>query len=145
MSGNSAGALRYFLLNAAIGDIGINLFTFKPGILRACIQGFGRNGRAHGIGVSLAERSGGILYSAFKVHFGMTGSGSSPLAELFQLIQCKASDKSQFRIKHRRHVTGIKEETVATFPRRLIGIEYQKFRIEYIDKIRAAHGTAGMA
>ena len=126
VSRDASGALRDFLLHAAVGDVGIDAFALKAGVARAGVKGFGGDGRAHGVGVPLSQRAAGILDAALGAYFRVTRRARAPLAEVFQVVYGVVPDKCQLRIKHRRHVAGIQEETVATSPCGTIRVEVKE-------------------
>jgi len=72
--------------------------------------------------MSLSQRTGSVFDAAHDVAFGVSRSGAAPLAEFFQLIQCEFAYQRQCGIEHRRHVSRVEEETVATFPRGVLGV-----------------------
>ena len=81
VSGYTACALGYFFLNASIGDKCINRLVHH--FAETGFQEFGGDGRSHGIGVSLSERSGSVFHAAINIHFRMSGRRATPLTKLF--------------------------------------------------------------
>ena len=75
----------------------------------------------------------------------MSGSDAPPLAELLQLFHGVAATECEHRIEHRRHMTGVEEESVAGDPKRISRVIDQMTREEHIGEVGAAHGTARMA
>ena len=126
VSRDASCALRDFLLHAAVGDVGIDAFALKAGVARAGVKGFGCDGRTHGVGVPLSQRAAGILDAALGAYFRVSRCARAPLAEVFQVVYGVVPDKCELRVKHRRHVSGIQEETVATSPCGTIRVEVKE-------------------
>jgi hypothetical protein len=53
-----------------------------------CKKPFG-NGRTYCHCMSLAQRTGGVLYPPFDIHFRVTRRGASPLPEILKLLKLK--------------------------------------------------------
>ena len=75
----------------------------------------------------------------------MTGGGGAPLTQLLQFVHSEVTGHCELCVQHGRHVTGIQEETVATFPQRILGVVVQVLAIKYRNEICTAHSTSGMS
>ena len=139
----SADALRDFLLDAAVGDVGVRLMG-HPFAEASHHEAFG-DGGAEGHGVSLPKRAGGILDTVLHVALGMAGGVAAPLAEVLQLSHGHEPRKRQHAVEHGRHVSGIEEEAVAVGIVGPLGVVVQKLGKEYVDEIGAAHGATGVS
>ena len=141
-SGDTSGALAYLFLNASVGDkcvclMGENLAE------AGCDEALGY-GRSHSHGVSLTERTAGVFHAAGRIELGMAGSHTAPLAEFLKLVNGVMALQGENTVEHRRHVTGIKEETVAREPCGIVGVCYQKAGIKHVDEVSSTHGAARM-
>ena len=139
----SADALRDFLLDAAVGDVGVRLMG-HPFAEASHHEAFG-DGGAEGHGVSLPKRAGGILDAVLHVALGVAGGVAAPLAEILQLRERHESSCGQHAVEHGRHVSGVEEEAVAVGIVRPLGVVVQKLGKEYVDEIGAAHGATGVS
>ena len=143
ISGNTAGALRDFLLDATVGNEGICLMSH--GLSETGFEETLCDSTADSHCMALTQRTGGVFDTAFGVELGMAGSNGTPLAELLELVEGIVACESEHGIEHRRHVAGIEEETVAGEPGGIVGIGYEELREQNVHEISAAHGAAGMA
>ena len=75
---------------------------------------------------------------------GMTRGDATPLTELLQVLHSVIARQHKYRIEHRRHMTGVKEQSVAEWIRRIFGVIAQELGIEQIYKIRTTHSTSGV-
>ncbi len=82
--------------------------------------------RAYRHHVSLTKRTGGILDAALNIHFRMTRSDTTPLTEVLKILYGKFAGERKYAVEHRRHMTGIKEETVACEPLGVCGIIHKE-------------------
>ena len=94
--------------------------------------------------MALAEGARGVFDTTGEVYFRVTGCGAAPLTELCELIESELACQCQLGIEHGGHVTGIEEETVATFPIGVLGVVLEELAIEYVDEIGTAHSTTGV-
>ena len=120
MAGNTSGTLGNFFLNAAVGNVGICFVGHNVAEL-SDQHAFGQCA-ANGHYMALAQRAGGVFNSAVNVEFRMAGSNGTPLAEFLKFFESIATRQGKNAIEHRRHVTGIKEESVAGNPIWIAGI-----------------------
>ena len=141
-TGDTGSALGDFLLHATVGDVGVDGFLREARVAGVGSQELGGDGGAHGVGVALAEGTGGVLDAARRVKLGVTGGRGAPLAQVGQLFEAVFADQAQLGVEHRGHVAGIQEETVAGGPGRVAGIVGQILAVEHVDEIGATHGTA---
>ena len=139
----SADALRDFLFDTAVGDVGVRLVG-HPFAEAGHHEAFG-DGGAEGHGVSLPQRAGGVLDTVLHVALGMAGGVAAPLAEVLQLRERHESSCGQHAVEHGRHVTGIEEEAVAIGIVGPLGVVVQELGKEHVDEVSAAHGTAGVS
>ncbi len=75
----------------------------------------------------------------------MARSDALPLTEILQILHRVFAGESQYAVKHRRHVAGIEEETVAGEPLRVLRVVFEKRRVQHIDEIGCPERAAGMA
>ncbi len=75
----------------------------------------------------------------------MSRCHAAPLTELSQLFGCEFAGEGKYAVKHRRHVSRVKEETIAGNPLRIFGVVDKVFCKECIDEIGSTHGTARVA
>ncbi len=141
-SGDTSGALRNLFLHTSVGDESIGLVSHN--IAEARLQETLSDGAADSHCVTLPEGPGGILNAAGGIHFRMTGAYRAPLTELLKLFHSVFPCERQHGIKHRRHVTRIKEETVTRNPGRVVGVGDEILGVEHIHEVGAAHGATGM-
>ena len=143
--GHTTGALTNFLLNAPIGNISINLFFLKSGIAGTRIKRFGSDSGSHSIGMPLSERATGVFNTACHIYFRVAGCGRLPLTKLLQFFEAEPTNQGQLGIKHRRHVAGVEEKAVATFPLRTLRIVGKELAIQNVDEIGASHSPSWVA
>ena len=139
----SADALRDFLFDATVRDVGVRLVS-HPFAEASHHEAFG-DGCAEGHGVSLPQRARGVLDAMLHVALGVAGGVAAPLAEILQLRERHESSCSQHAVEHGRHVSGVEEEAVAVGIVRPLGVVVQKLGKEYVDEIGAAHGATGVS
>ena len=143
VAGDTAHALGYLLLDAAVGDECESLvrhpFAETLNHETFCDR------RAESHRMTLSQRTRSILDSPFQVTLGMTRGRAAPLAEILELVERKIAGQRQHRIEHRRHVARIEEETVAQRIGGIVGIVFQELGIEDVDKVGTAHRSSGMA
>ena len=130
---------------AAVADVTVDGFLAESGVACVCGQEFGCDGGAHGIGMTLSQGAGGVLDAALGVKLGVSAGGGAPLAEAGQLIERVLSSQAQLCVEHGRHVAGVEEETVASFPEWPVGVVGEVLAIKDIDEICSTHGSAWMA
>ena len=143
MAGQTACTLRDLFLNAAVRDEGVCLVR-EPFAETGGEESLGY-GAAHGHGVTLTEGTGCVLDTALGVQLGVAGRGRAPLAELRELVGAIVAEERQHAVEHGRHVAGVEEETVASYPAAVVGIGHEELRVKYVDEVCASHGTAGMS
>jgi len=136
------GSLGDLLLDSSVRDICINPVFKQPS--EPGRKELFRYGGADGHGMTLSERSGGVLYTPFYIQFGMSGCHAAPLPELHDVINGKMTGKCQHRIEHRRHMSGIQEEAITVDPFRISRIKPQEFRKEDVNEISTAHCSSGV-
>ena len=143
MAGDAAYALRDLLLDGAVRNIGIGLVRHP--LAETSGHETLRNGGSQGHGMSLSQRSRGILHAAHHVHLRVSRRHAAPLAQRLQVFGRIVPGQRERRIEHRRHMARIEEETVTVGISHIIGVVTQKLGEEHRDEIRAAHGAAGMS
>ena len=139
----SADALRDFLFDAAVGDVGVRLVG-HPFAEASHHEAFG-DGGAEGHSMSLPKRAGGILDAVLHVALGVAGGEAAPLAEVLQLSHGHEPRKRQHAVEHGRHVSRIEEEAVAIGIIGPLGVVVQELGKEHVDEISAAHGATGVS
>ena len=82
----------------------------------AGVEELSRDSSTYGKRMSLAERSGGVLYTALNVALGVTGSDTTPLAEVLQVFQSELTCQAELCVQHWCHVSRVEEEAVASLP-----------------------------
>ncbi len=143
VSGDAAHALRDLLLDAAVRNVGIGLVRHPLAEARRHEALGDRGAQRHG--VTLAQRTRGVLHAAQHVRLGMTRRHAAPLAQRLEVVERVVSGQCQHRVEHRRHVARIEEQTVAegvVHPPRIVA---QEFRIEQSDEVGTAHRAARVA
>jgi len=135
-------SLGDLLLDSSVRDKCIYLVFEQPSEPGG--KKFFRDSCADSHGMTLSERSGGVLHTSFYIQFGMAGRHASPLPELHDVINGKMAGQCQYRIEHRRHMSGIKEKAVTVDPFRVSRIKSQEFRKEDVNKISSAHCSSGV-
>ena len=143
MSCQTAGTLRNLFLHTAVGNIGIDRLIHD--IAQTRFQKLGGDSSPHSIGMSLSQRTRSVFDTAHDIYFGVPRRRAVPLAEPAQFFHREFSGESQYRVEHRRHVPGVEEKTIATFPTRIFGVIYQILREKYIYKIGSPHRTSGVS
>ncbi len=143
VTGNTACALGNLFLYATVRDVGIDGLVHD--VAQTSLQEFGSDGCTHSERVSLTEGTAGVLDAAFNLALGVTGRHRTPLAQVLQILQRVLADEGELAVKHGSHVAGVEEETVATFPSGVLRVVDQKFAVECVDEISAAHSTTGVS
>ncbi len=138
-----ASTLRNFFLYAAIGNKRIRLVCHHIAKL-GYKHTFGYCA-SHGHHMALSQRTGTVFHSTLDIQLRMTGSHTSPLAELFKLIHAITSCKSKYAVQHRRHVPRIHKEPVAGYPFGITRIVYNMRREKRTYKIGTAHSATGVS
>ena len=110
-------------------------------IAQACLEELCSDSSTYGVGVTLTERTRRVFDTVYEVYFGVTRCGATPLTELLQIFESILTCQCQLGVEHRRHVSGIQIEAVATLPEGVIGVVLEKLAIEYVDKVSTAHST----
>ena len=108
MAGDAAHALRYLLLNAAVGDVGIGLVGHP--LAEARYQETLGNGCTECHGMALAQRARGILHAVEDIHLGMARRDAAPLAQRLEVLRRIEARQRERRVEHRRHVSRVEEE-----------------------------------
>ncbi|OAV67958.1 hypothetical protein Barb4_02275 [Bacteroidales bacterium Barb4] len=141
-AGNPSSPLRDFLLNAAVGNIGVDCLVHP--LAKPRLQKLGGNRRSDSQRMPLSQGTGCVLYPPLHIPFGMPRRRTAPLPELRQLLRRIFPCQCQHGIQHRRHVSWIKEEPVPPFPLRTLGVIHQKLRKQHVHEVRPPHRPAGM-
>ena len=81
------------------------------------------DGSSDGEGMSLPQRSRGILYATQYIDLGVPRSRTSPLTELLEFVHRVLPQEGELGIEHRRHVPRVHEEAVTSRPSWCIWIE----------------------
>ena len=100
VASQTACALRNLFLDTAVGNVGIYGLVHHL-LAQARCQEFGCDGCAHGKGMALSQRTGGVLNASLHAHFGVAGSGAAPLAERLKLPHLELAGKGKGRVEHR--------------------------------------------
>ena len=143
MAGDAAHALRYLLLNAAVGDVGIGLVGHP--LAEARYQETLGNGCTECHGMALAQRARGILHAVEDIHLGMARRDAAPLAQRLEVLRRIEARQRERRVEHRRHVSRVEEEAVTERIAHVRGVVAQELGVEHRDEVRAAHGAARVA
>ena len=143
IAGDAPCTLRDLLLHAAVGDEGIGLVGHH--VAEAGLQEALGDGASYGHGMALTEGTRSILHTALHIELGVTGAHTAPLAQLLQLGDGIFPRQRQHAVEHRRHMSGVEEETVTGYPRGVVGVGDEKLRIKHVYEIGTAHGASGMA
>ncbi len=140
MSGYASHTLRNLLLHRAVRDVGVGLVR-RP-LAEACGHEAldYRGTQSHG--VSLTQRTRRILDAAHDIDLGMTGGCAAPLTQRFQIVGGIVAGQREHGIEHRRHVSRIEKQSVAPRVAHIGGIVTQILRVEHVDEIGSAHGSA---
>ncbi len=138
--GDAAHHLRNFLLDTAVGDIGVSLVG-HPLAETGHHEALG-NGSAQRHGMPLSQRAGGIFHSAHHIHLGVAGGHAAPLPQRLQVLGRIMPGQGQRRIEHRRHVARVEKEPVAVGVGHVVGVVAQELGEEHGHEIGTAHGTA---
>ena len=84
VSSDTARTLRYLFLYPPVGDIGVDRLTHDPA--KTVGEELSCDGCPYGEGVTLAERTRGILYTTQDIDLRVPRRRATPLAELLQLL-----------------------------------------------------------
>ena len=136
----AACALGDLLLYAAVGDVGVDGLTHY--LTEASLEELGCDGCADGEGVTLAERTGGVLDAAHDVDLRVSWGGGAPLAELLELVHGEFAGEGEDGVEHGGHVARVEEEAVAALPTWVLGVVDEELAEEDVDEVGAAHGSA---
>ena len=140
VSCQTACTLRYLFLYAAVGDEGIDGRIMNSAVTG--VEPLGSDGSSYSEGMSLSERSGGVLYHPLYLALRVSGRYRTPLTEVLQVFERELTSEAELSVEHRRHVTRIEEEAVTRFPARILRVVFQKLAKEDIDEVRATHSSA---
>ena len=98
VSGYTSSPLGYLLLNAAVGNIGIDFFLVKARIASSGIKSLGSDGGTHCVGMSLSKGAAGVFNTPFEAHLRVSRCGRTPLAELHEVLYRVVANQRQLRI-----------------------------------------------
>ncbi len=99
MSGQTACALGYLLLNTAIGNESICLVA-QPLAETGCKETLS-DSAAYSHSMTLAKRPGSVLHSTLGVKLGMAWRRRAPLTELLKFVDSIMSEQSEDTVEHR--------------------------------------------
>ena len=140
--GDTASALRDFLLDTSVGDESVDSRVVYLG--ETMLHPFGSNSGTYGKGMSLSQGAAGVLNAVLQVALGVTGCDAAPLTEVHQVVHRELTRQGKGRVEHRGHMTRVQEEAVACFPFRIVGVVVQKLSVEHVHKVCTTHGSTGV-
>ena len=82
VSCDAGSSLTYFLLYAAIADIGVDGFLLEGRIACFCVEELGSDGSTYGIGVALSKRTAAVLDASLIADLWVSRRRRAPLTQL---------------------------------------------------------------
>ena len=143
MTRQTTGPLRDLLLDASVGDKGVDTLLHQS-LIEVGAHLLRRNGCSHRHRMSLTERAGAILYPSRDIQLRVTRRRTAPLTEGHQLLHREEALHRQHAVEHRGEVTGVEEKAIPGNPRRVLRIVPEILGEEHSGEVGAAHGSSGV-